>query len=502
MVFEPHEASPPHAAPLHIGHVLVMDIVGYSRMKNDEQRQCLVRLQQIVRATPEFQRAQEGSQLICVPCGDGIALVFFVEPVAPLSCALGISHALHGDPMIKLRMGLHSGGVHHVPDINTNPNVAGEGINIAHRIMDCGDAGHILLSQRVVEDLSHSGNWTQYMHDLGEVEVKHGVNVHIFNFYTDEVGNPQRPTKIRPKFRVGEITICQFHRTVNYLPLYVAQQRKYFQQEGLLVNIIDGHGDDRAWSKVKQGEAQFGVADPVMMLEEDQIQGKVVSSIVNRAALWGMTKKPLAPIRDFKELQGKIIAVYSAPSTSYMIICRILADHQLQDSVVIQQMAPGSEYNILDAPEVDIVLVPEPMVTVMEQNGAHKIFSASQYFRDFLFTGLFTTVDYINQNPGVVQSVVNAIERSLCFIRTNSTNALQVAAKEFTDLPEFAIELATLKLLSERVIPKHTTVPMNGWSRCVQVRRPKDSSSFLFDTYVDNSFAHRAVAELGGLRRR
>lgn len=179
-------------------HVLFMDIVGYAMMLIDEQPACLQKLQAIVGKTEEFGRAQRTQQLIRLPTGDGIALVFFGDPEAPVRCAMEISRALKECPEIKMRMGIHSGLVYRTSDINTNLNVAGGGINIAQRVMDCGDAGHILVSKRVADDLGQLARWSTQLHDIGEAEVKHGVRVHLFNLYTDELGNPEIPAKLKP----------------------------------------------------------------------------------------------------------------------------------------------------------------------------------------------------------------------------------------------------------------------------------------------------------------
>lgn len=179
-------------------HVLFMDIVGYSKMPSDEQPVCLQKLQSIVGRTEDFNRAQATKQLIRLPTGDGISLVFFGDPEAPIRCALDIAYGLKDCPEVKLRMGIHSGLVYRMADINTNMNVAGGGINIAQRVMDCGDAGHILVSKRVADDLIELARWAPCLHDLGEAEVKHGVRVPLFNFYTDDVGNPEVPAKLRP----------------------------------------------------------------------------------------------------------------------------------------------------------------------------------------------------------------------------------------------------------------------------------------------------------------
>ena len=186
-----------------MAHVLFTDVVGYSKMLIDEQSACLQKLQAIVSKTDDFSRAQRTQELIRLPTGDGIALVFFGDPEAPVRCALDISRALKESPEIKLRMGVHIGLVYRTSDINTNMNVAGGGINIAQRVMDCGDAGHILVSRRVADDLGQLARWATQLHDIGEAEVKHGVRVHLFNLYNDELGNPEIPAKLRkpePKF--------------------------------------------------------------------------------------------------------------------------------------------------------------------------------------------------------------------------------------------------------------------------------------------------------------
>jgi class 3 adenylate cyclase/tetratricopeptide (TPR) repeat protein len=182
---------------LEIAHVLFMDIVAYSQLPMDEQARLIEKLQQIVRSTAEFSRAQKRRQLLRLPTGDGMALVFFGDAEAPVRCALEISRALRELPDLKLRMGIHTGPVKRIEDINANRNVAGGGINLAQRVMDCGDAGHILISKSVADVLSQVSAWKDFLHDLGEAEVKHGVRVHLFNFFTEEDGNRELPQKLR-----------------------------------------------------------------------------------------------------------------------------------------------------------------------------------------------------------------------------------------------------------------------------------------------------------------
>src|SRR5437868_4191389 len=174
-----------------------MDIVGYSKLLIDEQSEALQELNQIVHKTDAARAAEAAGQLIFLPTGDGMALVFTGSVEDPVECALQISQRLRVQPSLPVRMGIHSGPVHHVSDVNQRENIAGAGINIAQRVMDCGDAGHILLSKRVADDLAQYRRWQPYLHDLGDFEVKHGVVVSVVNLYADVVGNPEPPAKLK-----------------------------------------------------------------------------------------------------------------------------------------------------------------------------------------------------------------------------------------------------------------------------------------------------------------
>src|SRR4029077_16756974 len=182
---------------LEVVHVLFLDIVGYSKRLTNEQQTLIDQLNQVVRSSEEFQNAEEAGRLIKIPTGDGMALVFYKSPAQPVECALEISRAVKTYPELRVRMGVHSGPVSAVTDLNDRTNAAGIGINVAQRVMDCGDAGHILLSKRVAEDLEQYGHWQSQLHDLGEVDVKHGARVHVFNLYNKELGNPEVPEKLR-----------------------------------------------------------------------------------------------------------------------------------------------------------------------------------------------------------------------------------------------------------------------------------------------------------------
>jgi TolB-like protein/class 3 adenylate cyclase/Tfp pilus assembly protein PilF len=180
---------------LEIAYVLFIDIVGYSKLVTHEQRRLLELLNQIVRESEHFRAAEAKHRVITVPTGDGMALVFYNTPEAPVQCALEISSAAAEHRELKLRMGIHSGPVSGVVDVSGRANIAGAGINLAQRVMDCGDAGHILLSKHIAEDLEQYGQWKRHLHDLGEIEVKHGVRVSVVNLYTEDLGNPEVPQK-------------------------------------------------------------------------------------------------------------------------------------------------------------------------------------------------------------------------------------------------------------------------------------------------------------------
>jgi TolB-like protein/tetratricopeptide (TPR) repeat protein len=180
---------------LEIGHVLTMDVVEYSTLLITEQTRLMAELTSLVKNTERFRRADAEGKLVRIPTGDGMALVFFDDPKAPIECAMEIAAALKSHPEIRLRMGIHSGPVNTVVDVSDRANVAGAGIDIAQRVLDCGDAGHILLSKRVAEDLAPYPRWSPHLHELGECEVKHGRKVSLVNFYTPELGNPARPKK-------------------------------------------------------------------------------------------------------------------------------------------------------------------------------------------------------------------------------------------------------------------------------------------------------------------
>src|SRR5438552_18893905 len=191
---------------LETAHVLFIDVVGYSKLLVNEQREVVQELNQLVRKTPQFRKSDAAGKLIRIQTGDGMALVFFQSPEEPVHCAMEIAKALKSHPHVRLRMGVHSGPVDQLTDVNNQTNVAGVGINIAQRVMDCGDPGHILISKRVADDLAQDRVWQPLLHDLGEIELKHGLKVGIVNLHSNEIGNSQAPEKISRQKAGSDLT--------------------------------------------------------------------------------------------------------------------------------------------------------------------------------------------------------------------------------------------------------------------------------------------------------
>src|SRR6188474_3212860 len=199
---------------LEIAHVLFIDIIGYSKLSINDQHATVEKLNGIVRASEQFQDAEAASRLLRIPTGDGMALVFYTSPGAPAQCAVEISRLLKEHPRLQLRMGVHSGPVSGVIDVNGHANLAGAGINMAQRVMACGDAGHILISKHVAEDLEEYEHWRPLLHDIGACEVKHGARVGVVSLYGSGVGNPALPKKFqalkkrRTRVRWAEVSIA------------------------------------------------------------------------------------------------------------------------------------------------------------------------------------------------------------------------------------------------------------------------------------------------------
>jgi TolB-like protein/Flp pilus assembly protein TadD len=268
---------------LEIGHVLFIDVVGYSKLSIDDQHAAIEELNEIVRASEQVQRADVGSRLLKVPAGDGMALVFYTSPEAPAQCAVEISQALKDHPHLPLRMGIHSGPVSGVVDVTGRANVAGAGINIAQRVMDCGDAGHILLSKRVGEDLGEYERWRPLLHDLGSCQVKHGVRLAVVNLHGDQIGNPRLPSKFRAlkkrsaRMRWAAVTAALFTVAVivtgiAIFPRYRTRSALAVPEKSIAVLPFQNASEDKA-------NAYFadGIQDEILTLLSKIADLKVIS---------------------------------------------------------------------------------------------------------------------------------------------------------------------------------------------------------------------------------
>src|SRR5262250_1114427 len=229
-------SASPADVKLEIGHVLFIDIVGYSKLLITEQSERLQKLKEIVWATEQFRLAQAEGKLLRLPTGDGGALVFRNNPEAPVLCALEISKELKKHPELRVRMGIHSGPVNEITDLNAQANIAGAGINIAQRVMDCGDAGHILLSRHVAEDLEHYPRWRCCLNELGECKTKHGEVISVVNLYDDEVGNRQLPEKFK------ETQQARTPKTIASRPPPTSRRKHLLIATGVLLTAAIGIG--------------------------------------------------------------------------------------------------------------------------------------------------------------------------------------------------------------------------------------------------------------------
>src|SRR5216110_1102793 len=296
-------AEPPTVSRLEVGHVLFLDIVGYSKLLSDRQRKVFQLLKDIVRDTSQFRSAEAASKLVRLSTGDGIVLAFFTTVDVPVRCALEISRKLREHPELKLRMGINSGPVDQVSDVNDQRNITGVGINQAQRVMDCGDAGHILLSRRVADDLSPYSEWTSHLHELGQLEVKHGAKIDVVNFYNDEVGNAEVPEK----FKLAREQIVRADRLVA-----TRRRKQIILSAALFVAIASGIG---LWTFFRWSSSRIAalpISDKsiaVLPFENlsDEKENAYFTDGVQNEILTGLAK-----IADLKVISRTSVMVYKA----------------------------------------------------------------------------------------------------------------------------------------------------------------------------------------------
>src|SRR5437763_982037 len=311
---------------LEIGHVLFVDIVAYSKLLSSEQRALFALLNDIVRNTSQFRAAEAAGKLVRLSTGDGIVLAFFTTVDVPVRCALEIGRKLREHPELKLRMGINSGPVDQVSDVNDQRNITGVGINMAQRVMDCGDAGHILLSRRVADDLAQYSEWKSHLHELGQLEVKHGAKIDVVNFYNDEVGNAEVPEK----FKQAREQIARADRIVA-----TRRRKRLILSAALFVAIASGIG---LWSFFRWSSSRIAalpVSDksiavlPFENLSDEKENAYFTDGVQNEILT------DLAKVADLKVISHTSVMVYKAgnPRNLREIAQQLGVAHVLEGSV-------------------------------------------------------------------------------------------------------------------------------------------------------------------------
>lgn len=296
--------------------------------------------------------------------------------------------------------------------------------------------------------------------------------------------------------KLTKITIAQFGHVFLYLPLYVAQNKGYFKEEGLDVQLVSTGGDEKTFAAVASGSAQFGVADPTFtaVAREKGQGGKVVASIVNGVPFWGVTfKKDLQMKEKPEDFQGLRIATYTAPSTNYTALKKILQNNGKPVNAKIVEGAFGSLVAILKANKADIAMELEPVASIAVAEGAHVVYSMSKAFGDFALTGLTTTDSYIKENPAKVQATVNALGKAINFIHKDFEGALVIAKKEFPEVNETILRNALKRIIDDGSVPKTTVLSKEAWNKAITLRKEvgdiKGAASY--EENVDVSFANK-----------
>lgn len=296
-----------------------------------------------------------------------------------------------------------------------------------------------------------------------------------------------------------EVTIAQFGHVFLYLPLYVAEQKGFFEQEGVSVNLVSTGGDEKTFAAVASGTAQFGVADPafVAIAAERGKKGKVIASLVNGVTFWGVTfDKDINEISNPSDFSGKKVAVYTAPSTNYAVMKDLFSNSPEKpvDSQIVQGSF-GSLIAMAKSGNADIAMELEPMASIAVSQGARVIYSLVDVYGDFSFTGITVTDEFINSNPQTVQAVVNAIQHAVNYVHSDFEGALEVATKEFPNIEESILRSALRRLLDDKVIPDSIVLKESAWNNSIKLRKNVGDlkGSGEFNSHVDNRFSIKSV---------
>jgi Tfp pilus assembly protein PilF len=346
----------PSELKFEIGHVLFIDIVGYSKLNIHEQSEQLETLKAIVRGTEQVKKAEAEGKLLRLPTGDGGALVFRTTPEAPVLCALEIAKALKAHPELNVRMGIHSGPVNEVTDLNEQANIAGAGINTAQRVMDCGDAGHILLSKHVADDLEHYPRWQRYLHSLGECEVKHGHKVSLVNLYYDEIGNSAMPQKLREAKAVRRTKLSTVSVTVLLILLLIGggvyyrlrQSRPLTEKDTvLLADFANSTGDKVFDATLRQGLAVQLEQSPFLSLVPDT-QITQTLSLMGRSIETKLTPEIAREL--CQRIRSKAFIAGSIASLGTQYVVGVRAVNSVSGATIAEEQVQASaKEKVLDA---------------------------------------------------------------------------------------------------------------------------------------------------------
>jgi NitT/TauT family transport system substrate-binding protein len=281
-------------------------------------------------------------------------------------------------------------------------------------------------------------------------------------------------TSTQPPRPVTEVTIAQYGDLLIYLPLYIAQDQRFFEAEGLRVRFINGGGDDRTYAALAAGTAQFGVSDPTFtaIARERGQRAVVVSTVVAGATYWGVTWNPdIHPTNDVSGLRNLRIATYEAPSTNYALMAKSLQEHRQEvGTASIVEGSYGSLLAMVQAGRADVAMELEPQVSTAVAQGAHVVFSYPEMYGPFLLTGLYVLEDYRDQNRETVQAAVNALERAMRYAHANPEGAIAIAQRKFPDVDAAVLRTAVLRMVNDATLPEHVTMDPQGWANAVNVR--------------------------------
>jgi NitT/TauT family transport system substrate-binding protein len=301
--------------------------------------------------------------------------------------------------------------------------------------------------------------------------------------------------------RATDVTICQYGDLLIYLPLYIAQDQKFFEREGLHVKIINGGGDDKTFAALASGAAQFGVSDPTFtaIAREKGEKAVVVGTVVAGATYWGVTwNSAIKPASSAAGLKNLRIATYEAPSTNYALMEKTLRDNRsVVGSAAIVQGSYGSLLAMLRANRADVAMELEPQVSTAVLQGAHVVYSYPEAYGPFLLTGLYTTEAYRDHNRATTQAAVTALELAMRYAHSNPEGAIAVARRKFPDVDPRAIRTAVLRMIRESTLPAHVSMDPKGWANAINVRVSLGDikNRAAADSTLDPSFANIAIKQ-------